>query len=102
MHRSSGRDLIPSTATSEGQEVRHRFFAPILARIMQSGEQHGQTDLRRETLEGLEGRVLELGAGTGLNFAHYPPEVSEVVAAEPEPYMRARAEQAAGGAPVKV
>jgi ubiquinone/menaquinone biosynthesis C-methylase UbiE len=37
-----------------------------------------------------------------MNFAHYPPEVSEVVATEPEPYLRAKAELAARSAPVKV
>jgi SAM-dependent methyltransferase len=69
---------------------------------MESGEEHGQTDLRRENLAGLEGRVIELGAGTGLNFAHYGDAVTEVVGAEPEPYMRARAEKAAADAPVRV
>ena len=83
-------------------QIRHRFFAPILARIMKSGEAHGQTELRQENLAGLSGRVIELGAGTGLNFPHYGPEVTEVVAAEPEPYMRRKAEQAAANAPVKV
>ena len=94
--------MIRTMATSEAPRVRHRFFAPFLAWVMQSGEKHGATDLRRENLADLEGRVLELGAGTGLNFPHYPPEVTEVVAAEPEPYMRARAERAAAEAPVKV
>jgi len=94
--------MTPPTASSDASRIRHRFFAPILARIMASGEEHGQTELRRENLEGLEGRVIELGAGTGLNFPHYGPAVTEVVAAEPEPYMRARAEKAAAEAPVKV
>lgn len=40
--------------------------------------------LRRENLAGLAGRVLEVGAGTGSNFAFYPDTVTEVVAVEPE------------------
>jgi ubiquinone/menaquinone biosynthesis C-methylase UbiE len=45
---------------------------------------------------------MELGAGNGRNFAHYPAEVTGVVAIEPEPYLRARAEEAAQGAPVPI
>jgi ubiquinone/menaquinone biosynthesis C-methylase UbiE len=46
--------------------------------------------------------VVELGAGNGINFKHYPPAVSEVVAVEPEPYLRERAEAAALRAAVPV
>lgn len=42
-------------------------------------------DRRRELLSGLSGRVLELGAGNGMNFGHYPEAVEEVVAIEPDP-----------------
>jgi ubiquinone/menaquinone biosynthesis C-methylase UbiE len=45
---------------------------------------------RRELVAGLHGRVLEVGAGTGLNFKLYPGRV-EVVAIEPEPNMARRA-----------
>ena len=41
--------------------------------------------LRQENLAGLSGRVLEVGAGTGANFAFYPKVVMEVVAVEPQP-----------------
>ena len=39
---------------------------------------------RDELLAGTSGRVIEVGAGSGLNFGHYPNEVTEVVAVEPE------------------
>jgi hypothetical protein len=39
-------------------------------------------------LDGSAGRVVELGAGNGINFKHYPAAVAEVVAVEPEPYLR--------------
>lgn len=57
---------------------------------------------RAELVGGLAGRVLEVGPGTGANFAFYPEAVTEVVAEEPEPYMRDRARRAAGEAPVPV
>lgn len=57
---------------------------------------------RQRLLDGLTGRVIEIGPGNGLNFALYPVTVSAVVAVEPEPYLRARAEQAAERAPVTI
>jgi ubiquinone/menaquinone biosynthesis C-methylase UbiE len=39
--------------------------------------------------------VVEVGAGDGRNFAHYPPAVSEIVAVEPEPTLRELAKRAA-------
>jgi ubiquinone/menaquinone biosynthesis C-methylase UbiE len=57
---------------------------------------------RDELLAGLAGRVVEVGAGNGANFRHYPPSVEEVVAVEPEPYLREKAQQAAQTAPVTV
>jgi ubiquinone/menaquinone biosynthesis C-methylase UbiE len=51
----------------------------------------GMAEYRDRTLAGLSGRVLEVGAGDGANFRHYPSGVSQLVAVEPEPYLRARA-----------
>ena len=36
-----------------------------------------------------------MGAGQGLNFAHYPDTVTKVIAIEPEPTLRAHAIDAA-------
>jgi ubiquinone/menaquinone biosynthesis C-methylase UbiE len=84
------------------EKVRHPIFARFFARLAPMEEKAGQGDHRRELLEGLSGRVVELGAGSGLNFVHYPGSVEEVVAVEPEPYLRAKAEEAARSAPVPV
>jgi ubiquinone/menaquinone biosynthesis C-methylase UbiE len=65
-------------------------------------EAQGVADHRRRLLEGLSGRVVEIGAGTGATFRHYPTEVHEVVAVEPEPYLRALAVEAAAAAAVHV
>jgi ubiquinone/menaquinone biosynthesis C-methylase UbiE len=55
----------------------------------------GMAEYRDRTLAGLSGRVLEVGAGDGANFRHYPSDVSQVVAVEPEPYLRVRARERA-------
>jgi len=65
-------------------------------------ERRGISEHRRRLLDGVRGRVVELGAGHGLNFPHYPAEVTEVIAIEPEPTLRAAATEAAGQAPVPV
>jgi ubiquinone/menaquinone biosynthesis C-methylase UbiE len=46
---------------------------------------------RARVLGHARGQVLEIGAGTGFNIAHYPPAVDEVVLTEPSPAMRVRA-----------
>src|SRR5437763_1155541 len=65
-------------------------------------DKQGGAEHRDELLADLRGRVIEVGAGSGANFAHYPATVDEVVAVEPEPYLRERAKQAAESVPVKV
>jgi SAM-dependent methyltransferase len=80
----------------------HPRFARMYMRLAKGAEARGATAHRQRLLDGLRGRVLEIGAGNGLNFAHYPPEVVEVVAVEPEPTLRAAASQAAESAPVPV
>lgn len=84
------------------QTVRHPIFARLYARIADASEAKGAAEHRAEMLEGLSGRVVEVGAGNGLNFAHYPAKVSEVVAVEPEPHLRKLAEAAASTAKVPV
>jgi len=83
-------------------EVRNPLFARIYDRVSGRAEDAGQREHRRELLEGLTGRVVEVGAGNGLNFQHYPSTVDEVLAVEPEPFLRERARSAATGAPVAV
>ncbi len=77
-------------------------FARVYAKVAQLAESRGGAEHRRKLLAGLSGRVIEVGAGSGANFAHYPSTVSEVVAVEPEGYLRARALRAAAETPVAV
>lgn len=82
--------------------VHHPIFARVYERAGRAADAKGATHHREELLSGLTGRVLELGAGNGLNFAHYPVSVEEVLAVEPESYLRTRAVEAAGRAAVTV
>jgi ubiquinone/menaquinone biosynthesis C-methylase UbiE len=84
------------------EKVHHPVFARFYNRFAVRTEAAGVAEHRDEMLTGLSGRVVEVGAGNGLNFAHYPATVSEVVAVEPESYLRARAEDAAAAAPVPI
>jgi len=78
---------------NEAGEVRHPIVARLYARLGAKAEDTGQADHRHRLLGGLSGRVVEIGAGNGLNFRHYPTSVAEVVAVEPEPYLRRLAER---------
>jgi ubiquinone/menaquinone biosynthesis C-methylase UbiE len=81
-------------------DIRHPLFARMYVRFV--GRSADRDQNRVHLLEDLSGRVLELGCGSGMNFPRYPPTVTELIAVEPEPYMREHAEQAAKSAPVPV
>jgi ubiquinone/menaquinone biosynthesis C-methylase UbiE len=83
-------------------DERHPLFARCLARSADIAERKGAGALRTRLVEGLAGRVVEVGAGSGIQFRHYPAAVTEVVAIEPEPTLRAMALGAAADAPVPV
>jgi ubiquinone/menaquinone biosynthesis C-methylase UbiE len=82
--------------------MSHPLFARFYQRMGPVMDRAGAAEHRKALVAGLQGRVIEIGAGNGLMFAHYPPEVTEVVAVEPEPHLRAAALEAAQRAPVKV
>jgi ubiquinone/menaquinone biosynthesis C-methylase UbiE len=78
------------------------IFARVLARTAALEERRGGAEHRRRLLADLSGRVVELGAGSGVSFAHYPGTVTELVAVEPEEHLRAMAQEAAREAPMPV
>jgi len=86
---------------SQPRPARHPVFAHFYARVGHLMEAE-VAEHRRKLLAGSAGRILEVGAGTGLNFPHYPATVTEVVAAEPEPYLRRLALTAAAQAPAPI
>jgi len=76
--------------------------AHLYARRSVANDAAGAAEHRRLLLQGLRGRVVEVGAGNGLNFAHYPVTVTEVIAVEPQPFLMGKAAQAAGHVAVEV
>ena len=84
--------------------VRHPIFARGYARMAAKADANGAAGHRDELLAGLTGHVIEVGAGNGLNFAHYPRTVEHVLAVEPEPLLRELATKAAQrvGIPIEV
>ena len=67
-----------------------RLFARFYDRAIAATEAAGLADRRHRLLARAGGRVLELGAGTGLNLAHYPAGIEQLVLTEPEEPMLAR------------
>jgi ubiquinone/menaquinone biosynthesis C-methylase UbiE len=82
-------------------EVRHPIFARFFDRFSHLMERD-VGEHRDELLAGLSGCVVEVGAGSGLNFGHYPTNVTQVLAIEPESYLRGVAEAAVADAHVPV
>lgn len=81
-----------------GLQISSRVFAALYDRVLAPSEDAGLADRRARLLSGVSGRVLELGAGTGLNLGHYPPAVGSLVLTEPDTQMaiRLRRRAAAG------
>jgi ubiquinone/menaquinone biosynthesis C-methylase UbiE len=80
-----------------------RSFSALYDRCFKASEEAGLRDMRRDLLAGARGRVLEMGAGTGLNLELYPREgIDSLILTEPDPHMakqlRKRMEEVCPGA----
>ena len=64
-----------------------RGFSVLYDRCFKAAEEAGLRDMRRNVTAGARGRVLEVGAGTGLNLELYPLDVSDLTLVEPDPHM---------------
>jgi ubiquinone/menaquinone biosynthesis C-methylase UbiE len=87
---------------SAAPSVSHPLCARLYAKQANGAEAKGLAEQRRAMLEGVAGSVVEIGAGNGLNFGHYPPAVTVVHAFEPDPYLRPLAIEAAAEARVSI
>lgn len=88
-----GTAQMNSPAPSSGRSAP-RFWAKAFAAIYDPtlwlGELAGMRKRRKELLGHARGRTVELGSGTGLNLAHYPADLEELILTEPEAPMRRR------------
>ena len=67
--------------------ISQRWTAFAYEPFLWLSEARGMTARRRRLLATARGRVLEIGAGTGLNLAHYGETVDELVLTEPDTAM---------------
>jgi len=72
--------------------LRSRIFAAMYDHQVAKMEREGLGDVRRRTVGEASGRVLEIGAGTGANLAHYGPNVTSLTLTDPEQPMLKRLE----------
>jgi SAM-dependent methyltransferase len=67
--------------------LNERLFALYYPYVLEMAERAGQRETRRQLLSGARGRVLEVGAGSGVNLPHYTSAVEELVVSEPSEHM---------------
>ncbi len=72
------------------QEPGHRWFAALYDRFTGPGERRVFKKIRPRIMGEVQGRVLEIGVGTGASFSYYPAE-AQLVGIEPDPFMLERA-----------
>ncbi|WP_460710250.1 class I SAM-dependent methyltransferase [Nocardioides dilutus] len=76
----------PTGVAALWERLDAALYDPFLAK----GERKGMARRRAELLETAGGRVLEVGAGTGLNVDHYPAGLEALVLTEPVAAMAER------------
>jgi SAM-dependent methyltransferase len=65
------------------------LFASFYDRALKASEENGLGDMRRALLAEARGRVVEIGAGTGVNLDLYG-EIEDLTLVEPDPHMGAK------------
>jgi SAM-dependent methyltransferase len=88
---------VQETTAPHGDGVWARFGAVLYEPFLRRGERLGMNGRRAELVGQARGRVVEIGAGTGLNVEHYSREAEEVILTEPVPAMCRRARRRASG-----
>lgn len=104
--QSDHADRVESAGDAAGGDGTASADAAFFARgwVLASPllERFGLGKARRRLVAGLSGTVVEVGAGSGVTFEHYPPEVTRVVAVEPDAHLREHSRRRAAEASVPV
>lgn len=74
-----------------------RLFASLYDRGLRASEEHGLREMRRALLAEARGRVVEIGAGTGVNLDLYGGDVEDLTLVEPDPHMGAKLRERLAG-----
>jgi SAM-dependent methyltransferase len=88
-HTYTQRYTQPVSSSAPWARVSALIYDPFV----HVGEAAGMRAARKALVDQATGRVVEVGAGTGLNVPHYPPAARELILVEPEPAMRRRLER---------
>jgi SAM-dependent methyltransferase len=84
--------MPPTSTEPTPRGIWSQFVAAIYDPFLALGERRGMRERRLRLLRRARGQVLEIGAGTGLNLAHYPGELDELLLSEPVDAMARRLE----------
>jgi ubiquinone/menaquinone biosynthesis C-methylase UbiE len=68
-------------------------FSALYDPLLWIGERTGMAKRREDLLSQASGRVLELGAGTGLNLPYYPDQIADLTLTEPAAPMLPKLER---------
>lgn len=77
-----------------------RIIFPRLLDLALSGE--GMERYRRQLLAHVQGSVLEIGFGTGLNLSCYPEHIRKITGVDPNPGMGSLARRRIASSPIAV
>ncbi len=67
--------------------IRNYFMAKFYDASMKKLEESCLSEWRSNLLSEIEGEVLEIGSGTGINLSYYPTSLKNLILTEPEPHM---------------
>jgi SAM-dependent methyltransferase len=95
---SADDDRTMETATAtRSQRIFARWYPEFMSRV----ERGGQAAIRSDQLATASGRVLEIGAGSGLSLPHYPLDLTQLVLLEPNAAFRAQLAERIRSLPVR-